>query len=369
MGTPIPAVNPHGALLTIDTGAIASNWQFLSGLGRGAECAAVIKADAYGLGIEPVAQALARVGCRTFFVAHVQEGVAARRAAPLAHIYVLNGLPPGSEPIYQTHRLRPVLGSVGDIARWHKAGAGPAALHVDTGMNRLGLSAEEAKTLSQSGSWKHLGFDLVLSHFVSSEIADDPLNAAQIARFDRIASLFSDGIRRRSLANSSAHFLDTLPHYEMTRAGYALFGGNPVPGAPNPMKPAVTLEAPILQIRQIETGETVGYNGQWTAKRPSRIAVLSVGYADGWLRSLSGTDARPGASVLIDGHACPAAGRVSMDLLTFDVTECDPDKTRPGTKATLIGGPLTIDAVADVAGTNGYEILTSLGSRYQRRYL
>lgn len=364
-----PLPNPHGAILSIDTGAIAANWKLLSDLGRGGECAAAVKADAYGLGTEPVVQALARAGCRSFFVAHIQEAIAARKAAPLAHIYVLNGLPPGSEAIYQTHRLRPVLGSAGDLGRWHKAGAGPAALHVDTGLNRLGLSIDEAKSLSQSTAWQGLGLDLILSHFVASEFPDDPMNAAQIARFDRVSGWFSKGIRRRSLSNSSGHFLEDLPHYEMTRAGYALYGGNPTPGKPNPMQSVVTLEAPILQVRHIETGETVGYNGKWTAKRSTQLAVVSIGYADGWLRSLSGTDARPGGTAIIGGVPCPTAGRVSMDLLIFDVTDCDPETVRPGSKVTLIGGDLTVDAVGETAGTNGYEILTSLGQRYQRRYI
>jgi alanine racemase len=367
MSNPIP--NPHGALLTIDTNALVANWKLLSERAKPAECGAVVKADAYGLGIEPVVQALMKAGCRTFFLAHLGEAQEARKAAPLSHIYVLNGMPPGSEELYRQYRLRPVLGSIAEVGRWRKAGGGPSALHIDTGMNRLGLTIDEAKMLSQHDAWRSVGFELLMSHLVSSEEEKSKLNEAQITRFDRVSAWFGGGIKKRSLANSSAHFLPQNPHYDLTRPGYALYGGNPTPGQPNPMSQVVRLEAPIIQTRPVETGDHVGYNAQWTAKRPSQIATISIGYADGWLRSLSTTDGKLGGHAIVNGVLCPFAGRISMDLITIDITDCPEGSVKAGHKAVLIGDGITVDDVAVMAGTNGYEILTSLSARYQRKVI
>jgi alanine racemase len=361
--------NPHGAVLTVDLGAVVANWRLLRDRAAPSECAAVVKADAYGLGVEPVVQALAKAGCRTFFVAHFLEAVRARKAAPLANVYVLNGMPPGSEPPYVQHRIRPVLGTLGEMKRWRQAGGGPAALHVDTGMNRLGLSLEDTQALAVHPDFQHFPLDFIMSHFVSAEEPENPLNDIQVRRFERMAAFFGDRIKRRSLANSSAHFLPRIPRFDLTRPGYALFGGNPTPGEPNPMQTVVTLEAPILQIRTVEAGDHVGYNAQWTTKRPSRIATLSLGYADGWLRSLSATDAKEGGAAMLHGVRCPFAGRISMDLVTIDVTDAPEGAAKAGQTATLLGAGIGVDDVAAMAGTNGYEILTSLGGRYRRRYV
>jgi alanine racemase len=361
--------NPHGPILTIDLAALAANWRLLKDRAAPAECAAAVKADGYGLGIEPVVQTLAKAGCHTFFVAHFGEAVRVRKTAPLAHVYVLNGMPPGSETPYVQHRIRPVLGTLGELKRWREAGGGPAALHVDTGMNRLGLSMADAQALAGSPDWQHVQFDFVMSHFVASEEPDNPLNAAQIKHFERMSGLFAGRTKRRSLANSSAHFLAQVPRYELTRPGYALYGGNPTPGRPNPMHPVVKLEATIVQLRTIEPGDTVGYNAQWTAQRQTRIATVSMGYADGWLRSLSATDSRPGGVAVVHGVRCPFAGRISMDLITIDVTDAPEGQPRAGQTVTLIGDGIGVDDVAEMAGTNGYEILTSLGARHQRRYV
>jgi len=359
--------NLHGSLLTIDGDAIAYNWRLLSAKVKPVECAAVVKGDAYGLGIEAVVPVLARAGCRSFFVAHLEEGIRARKAAPMASIYVLNGMPQGSESIIQSYRLRPVLCTVSEVGRWKMAGGGPSALQVDTGMNRLGLSLDEAKALSMLHEWETIGIELLMSHLVASDEPEDDMNEVQITRFERVKEWFGDRIKRRSLANSSAHFLPSPPIFEMTRAGYALYGGNPTPGQSNPMKPVVSLEALIMQIRHVEPGETVGYNAQWTARRSSRIATISIGYADGWLRSLSAIDGKPGGAAMVNGVLCPFVGRVSMDLITLDVTDCPIADVRAGQRVTLIGEGISIDDVAVMAGTNGYEILTSLGDRYQRR--
>jgi alanine racemase len=361
--------NPHGAQLTIDVGAVADNWKQLAALCKPAECAAVVKANAYGLGIETVVPALTKAGCRTFFVAHLEEAIRTRKAAPGAAIYVLNSLIQGTEQLYKSYRVRPVLGTIGEIGRWRKAGGGASALHVDTGMNRLGISIDEAKALSMLNEWESIGIDLLMSHFVSSEEPESRMNVAQVTRFERVAGWFGERIKRKSLANSSAHFLADLPRFDMTRAGYALYGGNPTPGRKNPMKPTVRLEATILQLRQIDEGDHVGYNSQWTAQRPSVIATISLGYADGWLRSLSATNSKPGGAAMIAGKRCLFAGRISMDLTTIDITDCPPGSVKAGQKAVLLGDGIGVDDVAEMAGTNGYEILTSLGDRYQRRVI
>ncbi|MCJ2012696.1 alanine racemase [Methylobacterium sp. J-076] len=350
----------HGARLTIDLGALASNWRTLAALAPGAECAAVIKADAYGCGTGRAGPALWRAGCRTFFVAHLSEALAARAALPEAAIYVLNGLPPGAAGAFAAADLRPVLGSLDEVAEWaaFSQGARPAALHVDTGMNRLGLRVPEALALSGDPRLAAAGLDLVMSHFVSAERPEDPVNARQIADFARVRAALP-GLRG-SLANSSGIFLGGARH-DLVRPGYALFGGNPTPGRPNPMRPVVRLEAAIVQVREVEAGASVGYNGRWTAPGRRRLATLSLGYADGLPRSLSGR-----GHALVDGVACPILGLVSMDLIILDVT--DAPAARRGASAVLIGDGLDVDAVGKAAGTIGYEILTGLGSRYVRDY-
>jgi alanine racemase len=349
----------HGARLTIDLGAIAANWRLLAA--RGADCAAVVKADAYGCGVSRVGPALWAAGCRTFFVAHLSEGVAARAALPEAAIYVLNGLPPSACAPFAAHRLRPVLGSREEIAEWaaFSGGALPAALHVDTGMNRLGLPVPEALERAGDPSVAACGVDLLLSHFVSAEKPADPVNARQLADFARIRAAYP-GLRA-SLANSSGAFLDGAGH-DLLRPGYALFGGNPTPESANPMRPVVRLEALIAQVRHVEAGTRVGYNGRWTAAAPSRLATLSLGYADGFPRAISGR-----GQALVGGVPCPILGLVSMDLIILDVTAA-PDARR-GATAVLIGDELDIDTVGRAAGTIGYELLTGLGSRYVRTYV
>ncbi len=351
----------HGARLTIDLRALAANWRRLSAQAPGAECGAVVKADGYGCGIARVGPALWTAGCRTFFVAHLSEGLAARAALPGAAIYVLNGLPPGAAAAYAGPGLRPVLGSLEELSEWAAFSEGrlPAALHVDTGMNRLGLSVPEALALAGDSRIAGAGIDLVMSHFVSAEQPDDPVNARQIAAFAAVRAALP-GLRG-SLANSSGIFLDGARH-DLLRPGYALFGGNPTPGRENPMRPVVRLEAEIVQVRQVEAGMTAGYNGLWTAPGPRRLATLSLGYADGLPRALS----RRGHA-LVGGVACPILGLVSMDLIILDVTDA-PD-VRRGADAVLIGDALDVDAVGRAAGTIGYEILTGLGSRYVRDYI
>ena len=354
----------HGALLTIDLGALAANYKLLAARAAPAETAAVVKADAYGIGIENAVPALAKAGCITFYVAHLGEAARVRAVAPDATIYVLNGLPPGSAARYAAINARPVLGSLEEIAEWRASGGGRAcALHVDTGMNRLGLRAEEVEGLDRAV----LNVALVMTHFVSSELPQDMFNAVQYEAFGEVHAALP-GLAC-SLSNSSGFFHDHRPDYAQYRAGYAMYGGNPTPHLPNPMQPVVKLEAPIIQIRQVPKGETVGYNGRWTAKRDSVIAVVSAGYADGYPRNGANTDHKHGGYSRIGDVACPFAGNVSMDLIAVDVTFAPPELVQRGGMVALIDDVLTVDVVGAAAGTIGYEILTNLGRRYRRRVI
>ena len=363
------AASESQAELIIDLAALVANWRSLSARIAPAVCAAVVKADAYGMGIEQASKALFDAGCRVFFVAQPSEGVRVRAIVGAdAAIYVLNGLIAGAGRLdpYGACDLRPVLGSQEDLRIWGASGFGgriKAALHVDSGMNRLGLPHGEALALAgQAGT---LGIELVMSHFVSSEAPTDPLNAQQIARFDAERAAFP-GLQA-SMANSAGLFLPQRPFYDLARPGYALYGGNPTPDAPNPMRAVVTLRAPIIQTREIGVGESVGYNATWSAKRVSRLATIGVGYADGLLRALMGTDAHPGGEAMVAGVRCPFAGRVSMDLTVIDVTDV-PGGVQPGDMVELLGAAITVDDMAARAGTIGYEILTNLGRRYARVY-
>jgi alanine racemase len=359
--------------LTIDLGASADNWRKLARLAAPGRCAAVVKADAYGIGLAEAAPALWEGGARVFFVAHLGEGVAARRRLPEAQIYVLNGLEAGADPAdYVRHRLAPVIGAEDDLERWSAFGAregetSPCALHLDTGMNRLGFESLARLRAAMETHGSASGADLLMSHFVSSEFPDDPINEAQIARFDAARAAFPS--LPASLANSSGMFLGQRPIHDLARPGYALYGGNPTPGGANPMRPVVTLTVAIQQTRWIEAGMTCGYNAQWTARRRTRLATLLAGYADGLPRGAGATDTKPGAEVAVAGRRCPLVGRVSMDLTIVDVTDLPEDAARPGERVEFFGSSVDLDDFATRSGTIGYQVLTTLGPRYERRYL
>jgi alanine racemase len=353
------------ALLTVDLAAIAQNWRRLAQRSAPAECAAVIKADAYGLGLEPVMRALLGAGCRTFFVASAAEGVRTRAVSKDAVIYVLDGVPPGAASGLAAARLRPVLNSLAEIAEWAAlAPGGSAGLHIDTGMNRLGLAPDDVGAAAQLA--RGLALELVMSHFVSAQAPQNPINAKQIADFAAARAHFPHVAG--SLCNSSAIYLPERPHLELVRPGYALYGGNPTPGRPNPMQSAVRLEARIIATREIAAGESVGYEATWTAARPTRLATLAVGYADGLPLSASSGTARPAAEVLVAGLRCPVVGRVSMDATVLDVTDAPKGAIKRGDFAEILG-EIGVDALAERSGTIGYEILTRLGRRFARRYV
>src|SRR3954453_5177787 len=358
-------------ILTIDLDAIVANWRKLEKTAVPAECAAVIKADAYGCGVEPVARALAGAGCKTFFVATLDEGRIAREALPSAELYVLDGFFQNCGDAFAKLNCRPVIGDLNELAEWdvfcRRSGwSGGAAIHIDTGMNRLGLTLVEANGIVPRINAGDHGITLVMSHLVSAESVHHPLNAKQLAPFREIASLYS-GVPA-SLANSSGIYLGPQFQFDMVRPGAALYGVNPTPEADNPMQAVVDLKARIVQLRTIERGDSVGYGATWTARRPTKLAIVSAGYADGYFRAASANDGTRGAEVVVAGKRCPIAGRISMDLMAIDVTDLDKSAVRRGHMVTLIGEGITVDELAHHFGTIGYEVLTSLGPRYARIY-
>lgn len=371
---PVAAEGPIGATtrLTIDLSAIAANWRMLAGLAAPALAGAAVKGDAYGLGAARVAPALHHAGCRHFFVAHLGEGIALRPHLPAdATIFILHGIPSGTADEFLAHGLTPVLNSLGDIAAWSRAGSAAhrrlsAALHVDTGMSRLGLSGAEVDLLcAEPERLDGIGLDLVISHLACADDPANPMTAAQRLRFLDICGRLPHTGRpfRRALANSAGIFWGADYAFDLVRPGIALYGGNPVNGRLAPVRPVVRLEAGILQVREIDPPEAVGYGATHKVVRPTRVATVAVGYADGYLRAAGNR-----ALALIDGREVPVLGRISMDLMTIDVTDAAPQSCRPGMYITLVGDSLTIDRVAETMDTVSYELLTRLGQRFARVY-
>jgi alanine racemase len=365
------AIATANGVLTIDLDAIIANWRKLEKTAVPAECAAVVKANAYGCGAEQVAKALASAGCKTFFVATIEEARVVRSALPAAALYALDGFFQNSGDAYAAIDCRPVIGDLNELAEWdvfcRRSGwRGGAAIHIDTGMHRLGLTIPEAQGIIPRINAGDHGITLVMSHLASAELVNNPTNAKQLTSFREIASLFS-GVPA-SLSNSSGIYLGPQFQFDLVRPGAALYGVNPTPEADNPMKPVVELKARIVQIRNVERGETVGYGGTWTARRPTKLAIVSAGYADGYFRAASANDGTRGAEVVVAGKRCPIAGRVSMDLMAVDVTDLPANAARRGHMVTLIGEGITVDELAHHFGTIGYEVLTNLGLRYARVY-
>ena len=327
------ALAAEAGVLTVDLDAIVANWRKLEKTAVPAECAAVIKANAYGCGAEPVARALAGAGCKTFFVATLSEARVVRAALPSVAIYVLDGFFQNTGESYAKIDVRPVIGDLNELAEWdvfcRRSGwEGGTAIHIDTGMNRLGLTLAEAQAIIPRINAGDHGITLVMSHLACAETLNHPLNARQLATFREIASLFS-GVPA-SLANSSGVFLGAPFQFDLVRPGAALYGVNPTPEADNPMLPVVEVKARIVQIRNLEKGDTVGYGGTWTARRPTRLAIVSAGYADGYFRAGSSNDGTRGAEVMVAGKRCPIAGRISMDLIAVDVTDFEKNAVRRG---------------------------------------
>lgn len=363
-----------GATLSVDLGAIANNWRNLAARLGTSNCAGVVKADAYGLGMTAVAPVLADAGCGLFFTANIDEAIALRAVLPSVEIGVLYG--PGSAEdaaACGAHGLIPVINHLDQLIVWRNHAkqtgqAGVAMLHVDTGMARLAMPAAEIDHLTAHPDLLDgCRITHVLSHLACADQPGDLLNETQRQRFEDARTLLTPVVGSEvtwSLANSSGIFLGPPWHFGLARPGAALYGINPTPGTPNPMRPVVQLQGKILQVQHVDSPQTVGYGAAHVVKAPARVATVAVGYADGYLRSGGGL-----------AHAClgeirvPIIGRVSMDMITLDITSVPDDVARPGVQVDLIGDHYSVDSLAADAGTIGYEVLTSLGNRYQRNYI
>lgn len=373
----LPVAGEDHARLTIDLSALADNWRAMARRSGAARTAAVLKADAYGIGLEPAARTFHMAGARDFFVATPAEGAALRAVLPDARLYVLSGMWAGSERLFFEFDLVPVIASEEQLAVFMAAVSDgrdhPCVLHVDTGMSRLGLRVEDALALAgdvaRPASFSPI---MLLSHLACADDPSHPLNRQQLQRFRTAVDAF-DGIDA-TLANSAGIFLGEDYHFTLTRPGISLYGGAAVNDVPNPMKPVVTAEARILQVREAKAGESVSYGATIVFSRDTRIAVAAVGYADGYMRALSGSGVPlrktniPGASGVLHGRMVPLIGRVTMDLTHFDVTDLPQGSVRAGDFIELFGRNMPIEDVARAGGTIDYELLTRLGSRYERRY-
>ncbi len=359
-----------GATLTVDLRAVRANYRLLcSRLGAPALCAGVVKADAYGLGASYVSRVLFAEGCRHFFVAHLDEGLALRPYLPRsAAIFILNGLPRGAERECAMAGLIPVLNSLEQAEAWSDCAQElvrslPAVVQVDSGMNRLGLPVDDVvilvKRYIRSGV---LDLQLIMSHLACADIPTHEANVMQLAAFRRLAGFFPDV--PRSLANSSGIFLGREYHFNLVRPGAALYGVNPDPAVVNPMQPVVRLTAKVIQLRETLPGDCVGYGWDYRAQSATRLATLSIGYADGFHRAWG-----KGGAVFFEGLRLPVVGRVSMDSIVVDASGVARGRLRPDSEVEVIGHCQSVDDLAYVAGTIGYEVLTGLGPRYQRIYL
>ncbi|CAN5896235.1 alanine racemase [soil metagenome] len=362
-------VGRAGALLKIDLHALRQNYRTLRQRLGAAQCGAAVKADAYGLGAVRVSQTLVDEGCKHLFVAHLEEAIALRPHIPESvAIYVMHGSPVGYEAEFIEHRCVPILNSVDQILAWRELAqsrqmALPAIIQLDTGMSRMGLSGKEVQAwLADPGFIRGIDLQYLMSHLACAEDQQHPMNQQQLQAFRALRGLLpSCGA---SLANSSGIFLGAEFHFDLARPGAALYGVAPVAGMVNPMQAVAHLQGRIIQTREIAAGAGVGYGLTWRSTETSRIATVAVGYADGWLRSLSNRGVAH-----IAGIAAPMVGNVSMDTITLDVSRIPVEQLGPGTLVDLISANNTVDQVAGRAGTIGYEILTSLGLRYQRQYV
>jgi alanine racemase len=357
----------QAARLTVRLGAIAANYRTYRRMTGPASVAAVVKANAYGLGAAQVAPALAGVGCDSFFVARLEEGVRLRKLLPQARIFVLDGAQPDAVPALLTHRLTPALNSLAEIAAWSAAAGAArttldAVLHVDTGINRLGLPGDELAILAAEARTRLAGLNLVLvmSHLACGDEAANSMNAEQLSRFQQALAMLPAA--PASLAASHGAMLGPDYHFDLVRPGIGLYGANPQSGGQNLMQTALTLTGKLLQLRQIDSGASVGYAATFRAKRPTMLATVALGYADGIPRSASNS-----GFAAIHGARAPIVGRVSMDVLVLDVTDMA-EPPRVGDDVELIGDTVTLGDAAKAAGTNEYEILTRLGHRLPRVY-
>ncbi len=351
-------LGPASPRLDIDLNAVRRNFRRMRELAPGAAPWPVVKANAYGIGARAVVDVLRREGAQAFFVATLDEANALKDAAGGLPIYLLNGLPAGTARDVATAGARPVINSRVQLREWLTVAKDrPCALQIDTGINRTGMPPAEFAAALAAGEIGALRLELFLSHLACADEPDHPMNEAQLARFVSHAAHLP-GVRL-SLSASAGALLPQRFHFDVLRPGVGLYGGNPLVGRANPFEPVLRLSAPILQLRDIVSGESVGYGATFVARRPTRIATIAVGYADGVPRALSNK-----GEAIVDGTRAPYAGRVSMDLITLDVT--DVPACVVGSTAELLGPLYTVDDMAAAAGTPAYEVLNRLGWRYQR---
>jgi alanine racemase len=357
-----------GGVLGINLSAIALNWGALAKQTLG-ECAAVVRANAYGCGIDLVAAALAKSGCKTFFVSDLAEARCVRKAAPKSTIYVLSGLYPGTGPMFAEIGAQPVVSSHIEMAEWDAFATssqwtGGFALHVSTGTDRLGIAFEEAAAFAPRIHSANCGITLLLSDLDNREKPDQRANDRRIERFKELRRLYPS--IPASIAESSSIFSCPQAHFDLVRSGPLLFGVNPTPGASNPMLPVIQLQARIVQVRNLASGDTIDDIG-WVAKRRTRLAMVSIGYADGYPRS--GNSGSNKLQAVVAGQRCPVVGNASIDLLSIDITDLpDSRPARRGEMVTLIGAEITIDDLAAFAQSTASELLINLGSRFHRIY-
>lgn len=366
--------------LTINLGAIRDNYRILQKKAHGAKVAAVVKANAYGLGVEQVASTLASIGCDSFFVANLDEAIELRGFLPDADIFVFHGFEHGQEEVFYEFGITPVLNTISQMELWINYAdniglSSECIIHFDTGMNRLGIKLSEIQNSSLS-LWKGdrinqalsptaggiPGIKYIISHLACADDQENAMNAEQLAEFKNITDSFKNV--PRCIANSGGIFLGKEYHFDMVRPGIALYGGNPTNYLPNPIKNVVQLTSHMLQIQRIDRDGTVGYGASQAVLKGTKIATIAAGYADGYLRSLSNN-----GICAVDGIIVPIIGRVSMDLVTIDVSKIPDEKLKPGAEVELIGDNIPVDVAAKHASTISYEILTSLGKRYKRVYL
>ena len=366
----IPAQS--AGVVIVDLQRLADNWRALQSLVAPAKCAAVVKADAYGLGVAEVVPALTAAGANTFFVATLDEAVVVRSLAPDATVYALDGIFPGTTAAMIESGVVPVLSSLPEAHEWGAAAPSRqhplrCALHVDTGLNRLGLSAPEIQTLAADMHLlDRLDVKVVMSHLACADEPNHPKNAQQLSVFHRLQPLLPSV--PLSLAASDGLMLGPDYHFDLVRPGYALYGGQALADQTSPVKPVVEAYARVLQVRTLAPGQTIGYSASFVAERMMQVAVIAAGYADGYLRHLSAANTEQAGHVAFAGKLAPVAGRVSMDLITVDITDLEDTPIERGDWAQIIGPDISIEDVGRASGTIGYEVLTRLSPRFARVY-
>lgn len=349
------------AVLNIDLSALGANYSYFASLAKKSETAAVVKADGYGIGAIKCAQIFQDLGCKNFFVAHLKEAVELRRnIGAVAQIFILNGIFAGQEDIFLKYNLIPVLNCMEQVTLWNLGGnRRNCALHIDTGMNRLGLDLDEIGV--NRAQIFNLNIGLIISHLACGSEPDHPLNIAQLDRFEAAKQILPDS--KYSIAASGGTMLGARFHQDLVRIGIGLYGSNPLDIGQNPLKPVVQLLAPIIQTRKIKKGASIGYGASFVAPKDMAVAIVALGYADGYLRSASNC-----GTAAINGEICKILGRVSMDLIAIDISEL-PNVPQMGTMVEFIGPTIELDMVAKTMNTISYEILTRLGNRFTRNYL